>query len=230
MIMKLSIVTTLFQSAAYVTEFYQRATGAARELVGKDYEIIFVNDGSPDSSLELAVALTEKDEHTVVVDLSRNFGHHKAMMTGLAQSKGDLVFLIDSDLEEAPEWLLPFAKQMKEERCDVVYGVQERRKGNWVERWSGELFYRLFKILTGLALPKNIVTARLMKRAYVDALIQHREREIFIAGLCYITGFHQCPQSVTKKNTSKTTYHFWKKMSLLVNALFSPPTLCKGSS
>lgn len=219
--MKLSIVTTLFQSAPYVTEFHQRATLAAQELVSEDYEIIFVNDGSPDASLELAVALTEKDEHTLVVDLSRNFGHHKAMMTGLAQSKGDLVFLIDSDLEEAPEWLLCFAKQMKEAKCDVVYGVQERRKGNWIERWSGECFYRLFKMLTGLALPKNSVTARLMKRPYVNSLLQHREREIFMAGLWHITGFHQCSQYITKKSTSKTTYHFWKKMALLVNSVTS---------
>src|SRR5690606_24500041 len=90
--MKLSIVATLYQSAPYIQEFYQRVSAIARQFAGDQYEIILVNDGSPDSSLELAVELTERDSHVMVVDLSRNFGHHKAMMTGLAYSKGAHVF------------------------------------------------------------------------------------------------------------------------------------------
>lgn len=219
--MKLSIVATLYQSAPYISEFYQRASAAARQLVGEDYEIVLVNDGSPDNSLDLAVQITESDSHVVVVDLSRNFGHHKAMMTGLAHTKGDQVLLIDSDLEEEPECLIAFAEQMKSQRCDVVYGVQEQRKGRWFERWSGQWFYRFFKALTGLALPENIVTARLMTRRYVDALLRHEEREVFMAGLWHITGFDQFPQIVKKHSTSETTYTFRKKMSLLVNSVTS---------
>ena len=86
--MKLSIVATLYQSAPYISEFYQRASAAARQLVGEDFEIILVNDGSPDNSLDLAVKLTESYSHVVVIDLSRNFGHHKAMVTGLAHANG----------------------------------------------------------------------------------------------------------------------------------------------
>ena len=123
--MKLSIVATLYQSAPYIDEFHKRASASAKQLLGDDYEIVLVNDGSPDNSLDLAIRLTERDSHVVVVDLSRNFGHHKAMMTGLAHAKGELVFLIDSDLEEEPEWLLSFASAMLDKRCDVVYGVQE---------------------------------------------------------------------------------------------------------
>jgi putative glycosyltransferase len=219
--MKLSIVATLYQSALHINEFYERVSVTAKQLVGGDYEIVFVNDGSPDNSLDLAIRLTEQDSHVVVVDLSRNFGHHKAMMTGLAQTKGELVFLIDSDLEEDPEWILAFAHQMKQEGCDVVYGVQERRKGNWLERWSGQWFYRFFKALTGLALPENIVTARLMSRRYVDALLCHQEREVFMAGLWHITGFDQRPQAIKKHHTSETTYTFRRKMSLLVNSVTS---------
>lgn len=219
--MKLSIVATLYQSAPYVVEFVQRAEVAAKALVGDDYEIVLVNDGSPDSSLELTVGMCEKNINLIVVDLSRNFGHHKAMMTGLAYAKGALVFLIDSDLEEEPEWLDTFARQMKQERCDVVYGVQERRKGNWFERWSGQWFYRFFKALTGLALPENIVTARLMARRYVDALLCHQEREVFMAGLWHITGFDQRAQFIKKHSTSETTYTFRRKMSLLVNSVTS---------
>ena len=219
--MKLSIVATLYQSAPHIDEFYERASAAARHLIGDDYEIVLVNDGSPDSSLDLAIRLTEQDSHVVVVDLSRNFGHHKAMMTGLAHAKGDLVFLIDSDLEEEPEWLETFGQQMKQERCDVVYGVQERRKGNWFERWSGQWFYRFFKAVTGLALPENVVTTRLMARRYVDALLSHHEREVFMAGLWHITGFEQRPQIIEKQNISETTYTLHRKMSLLVNSVTS---------
>lgn len=219
--MKLSIVATLYQSAPYINEFHERASASAKRIVGDDYEIVLVNDGSPDNSLNLAIRLTEQDPHVVVVDLSRNFGHHKAMMTGLAQAKGELIFLIDSDLEEEPEWLEAFAQQMKQDRCDVVYGVQERRKGNWFERWSGQWFYSFFKVLTGLALPENVVTSRLMARRYVDALLCHQEREVFMAGLWYITGFDQHPQVIKKHHTSETTYTFRRKMSLLVNSVTS---------
>ncbi len=219
--MKLSIVATLYQSAAYIAEFHRRASAAAKQLVGDEYEIVLVNDGSPDDSLDVAVQLTEGDSHVVVVDLSRNFGHHKAMMTGLAHSKGQQVFLIDSDLEEEPEWLISFAEQMAKEKCDVVYGVQEKRKGSLFERWSGQWFYRFFNVLTGLELPGNIVNARLMTRRYLDALLRHEEREVFMAGLLHITGFLQNPQTIKKHSTSETTYTFRRKMSLLVNSVTS---------
>lgn len=219
--MRLSIVATLYQSAPYISEFHQRVSSAARLLVGDDYEIVLVNDGSPDNSLALAINLTEQDSHVVVVDLSRNFGHHKAMMTGLAHTKGERVFLIDSDLEEEPEWLAAFAQQMELENCDVVYGIQERRKGGLFERWSGQWFYLLFKALTGLALPENAVTARLMTRRYVEALVRHGEREVFMAGLWHITGFDQRAHIIKKKHISDTTYTLRRKMALLVNSVTS---------
>lgn len=219
--MKLSIVATLYQSATYIAEFHRRASAAARQLVGEDYEIVLVNDGSPDSSLDLAVQLTENDGHVVVVDLSRNFGHHKAMMTGLSYTKGQHVFLIDSDLEEEPEWVIEFAEKMVTGKSDVVFGVQAKRKGGFIERWSGLWFYRFFKALTGLELPENIVTARLMSRRYVDALLRHEEREVFLAGLWHITGFIQSPQIIKKHSTSQSTYTLRRKMSLLVNSVTS---------
>ena len=219
--MKLSIVATLYKSASYINKFYERTTAVARQLAGDDYEIIFVNDGSPDDSLDLAITLTEQDSHVIVIDLSRNFGHHKAMMTGLDNAIGELVFLIDSDLEEKPEWLLKFAQKMNDELCDVVYGVQKHRKGNWFERFSGQWFYYFFNTLTKFSLPINIVTARLMTRPYVESLLRHQEREIFLAGLWYITGFDQRPYLVQKDNTSKSSYTLSRKLSLLVNAVTS---------
>ena len=219
--MRLSIVSTLYQSAPYINEFYERASAVARQLVGDDFEIVLVNDGSPDNSLDLAIKLAEQDAHVVVVDLSRNFGHHKAMMTGLTHAKGEHVFLIDSDLEEEPEWLIPFNQQMQRERSDVVYGIQGERKGGVFEKVTGNIFYKLFRMLTGINQPNNIVTGRLMSRRYVEALLRHQERELNIGGLWMITGFKQTTQLVRKHSTSPTTYTLSGKFSHLVNAVTS---------
>ena len=219
--MKLSIVATLYHSAPYINEFHERASASAMQMVGNDYEIVLVNDGSPDKSLDIAIRLTKQDSHVVVVDLSRNFGHHKAMMTGMAHANGELIFLIDSDLEEEPEWLLKFDEQMAQERCDVVYGIQGARKGGVFERSTGSLFYKIFRKLTGIEQPDNIVTARLMTKRYVQALLNHQERELNIGGLWIITGFKQASQLVRKHSTSPTSYTLLGKFSHLVNAVTS---------
>jgi putative glycosyltransferase len=219
--MKLSIVTPLYYSELYINEFYKRSTSAARELVGNDYEIIFVNDGSPDNSLDIAVKLSELDDHVIVVDLSRNFGHHRPMMTGLSYASGERIFLLDSDLEEDPEWVVNFSRQMDEENCDVVYGVQLKRKGGLFERFSGEIFYPLFRFLTGINLPSNPATARLMTKRYVEALLLHQEREIAIRPLFVITGFIQSPQIIRKHSTSPSTYSLPRKIGVFINSITS---------
>lgn len=219
--MKFSVVATLYHSEPHLEEFWRRTSAVARQLAGDDYQIVLVNDGSPDNSGEIAIRLSESDPHVLVVDLSRNFGHHKAMMTGLAHATGDLVFLIDSDLEEEPEWLLPFSARMAAEKCDVVYGVQQKRRGPAFDRWSGRIFYRSFRLLTRLELPDNVVVARLMTRRYVDALLRHDEREVFIAGLWVLTGFAQSPHEITKHSTSVSTYTMRRKVAQFVDAVAS---------
>lgn len=219
--MKLSIVTTLYNSATHINEFYERSTASAQKYAGTDYEIILVNDGSPDSSLELAIKLTQTDNHVVVIDLSRNFGHHKAMRAGLEYASGDHVFLLDCDLEEEPEWLLTFSEQMNAENADVIYGVQQARKGSWFERWSGSLYYVILNWLINIDHPKNITTSRLMTKRYVNALLTHKELESVISCLWVITGFKQCPQTVNKHSKSKTTYGLFKKLNHSVNAVTS---------
>jgi len=219
--MKLSIVATLYQSADHLAEFHQRATAAARQFAGDDYEIVLVNDGSPDNSLDIAVQLYESDEHVVVVDLSRNFGHHKAMMAGLEHANGERVFLIDSDLEEEPEWLISFSEQMQTDQVDVVYGTQKTRKGGWFERWSGSIYYSILNWLAHVKHPRDITTARLMTRRYVDALLSHKEREIVISFLWIITGFKQSSQTVKKHKASSTTYSILKKVGHMTNAITS---------
>ena len=218
--MKLSIVTTLYRSASHLEEFYQRASRAAREVTA-DYELVLVNDGSPDDSLAMAVKLVAADERVRVIDLARNFGHHKAMMTGLAHAGGDLVFLIDCDLEEDPELLVEFARVLENSAADVVYGVQRGRRGGLGERWSGKIFFALFNLLSDTPIPENVVTVRLMKRPYVSALVSHREREMMIAGLWALTGFRQVAVAITKHARSPTTYGLRHRLAVLVNSITS---------
>jgi putative glycosyltransferase len=218
--MTLSIVTTLFDSAPYLEQFYVRSCAAA-EQVSDNYEIILVNDGSPDNSLAVAVALQRKDPRVTVVDLSRNFGHHKAMMTGLAHAQGDLVFLLDSDLEEEPELLKMFHEQMLQTGADVVFGVQQKRKGKLFERLSGSLYFKLFNLLSTHHIPPNHLTARLMTREYVAALMRHQEREFVMSGLWALTGFQQVPLTVIKHHKAKSAYGLRRKISHLVNAITS---------
>ena len=216
----LSIVTSMYRSARFLTDFHSRSTAAARALSG-DYEIILVNDGSPDDSLRVALELHERDPHVRVVDLSRNFGHHKALMTGLAHARGELVFLIDCDLEEDPGWLPRFHEALTTSGADVVYGVQDERKGGWVERTAGQIFFSVFNRMLTHPIPANVVTARLMTSRYVKALVSHQERELCLAGLWAITGFEQQPMSVRKGNRGESTYTTRKRVSALANAITS---------
>lgn len=203
--MKLSIVTTLYRSAGTIDEFYRRSVKAA-DALGYDVEVVMVNDGSPDDSLECALRLQCDDPRLVVVDLSRNFGHHKAMMVGLSHARGDRVFLLDSDLEEEPEDLFRFHERLAQGDCDVVYGVQERRRGGPLQRLPGELFYFLVQLLSDQPLPRNVVTSHLMTRDFVRVLIRHRDREFAIVQLMQLAGFRQVPVPVRKLSRSPSTY------------------------
>lgn len=218
--MELSVVASLYNSAPHLAEFHARASAAARRLT-EDYEIVLVNDGSPDRSLEVALELHRQDPRVTVIDLSRNFGHHRAMMTGLAHARGDLVFLVDCDLEEEPELLGPFADELRETGADVVFGVTRRRKGGSFERLSGALFYRLFNALSSQPVAPNQAVARLMTRRYVESLLEHREREIFIAGLWALTGYVQVPVEIQKHHKGETAYSLRRKLALMVSSLTS---------
>ncbi len=218
--MDLSIVTTLYSSAPYLEEFHRRMGIEAQRITG-DYELILVNDGSPDDSLDIALALYEKDPRVTVVDLSRNFGHHKAIMTGLSRAKGDLVFLIDCDLEEEPELLGPFHEELQRSGADVVYGVQRARKGGFFERLTGSLFYTMLNLFSSYPVPANAIAARLMTKRYVENLVQHREREVFLASLWAITGFEQVPVTVQKRYKGTSTYSLGRKLSVFVNSITS---------
>jgi len=216
--MKLSIVTTLYRSAPYLPEFYRRISAAVQSLTG-DYEIIFVNDGSPDESLGVALDLFERDDHVRVVDLSRNFGHHKAMMTGLSYAQGDFIFLIDCDLEEPPELLTTFYQTLTNSDADVVYGVQAERKRGVFDALTSRTFYKVFNFLSDHPIPENLLTIRLMTRRYNHWLVQHRERQFVISGLWQLTGFKQIPLVVDKAFKGESTYTFIRKALYLIYAI-----------
>ena len=218
--MKLSVVATLYNTGPWLAEFHRRVTAVAGKLYG-DFEIVLVNDGSPDNALDLAVALSAADPRVVVVDLSRNFGHHKAIMVGLSAARGDHVFLIDSDLEEPPECLEAFDAALQETQADVAFGYQVRRRGHALGNISGQLYYWLVNLLADIKLHPNLVTARLMTRRYVTSLLRHREREMFISGLWAITGYKQVGVPVTKGRNAPSSYTVGKRLGMLVTSIIS---------
>lgn len=219
--MKLSIVTTMYCSAPYLEDFHRRISESAKAITG-DYEIIFVNDGSPDNSLDVARGLFAKDRKVKIIDLSRNFGHHKAIMTGLQHARGDYVFLIDSDLEEKPELLIDFWKEISSDReLDVVFGQQVQRKGNITDRLFGRLFYLLVNFFSDIKISTNLMTVRMMSRRYVTALVSYREHTLFIAGIWAAAGFKQKPILIDKISNSPTTYSLSKKLSIIIESITS---------
>ena len=218
--MKLSIVTTLYKSAPHVGEFHRRISEAARKITDV-YEIVMVDDGSPDDSLDIALGLSESDRHLQVIELSRNYGHHRAMMTGIDHAAGDHVFLIDVDLEEPPELLNKFFEEMREGAFDVVYGYQDERKGTWLEKHSGALAWRLIDLLLAIKIPHNHSTVRLMTRAYAQALVLHKEQKTAIGGLWVITGFRQKGVEFTKGSRGTGSYTWPHRLAALLDSVTS---------
>ncbi len=218
--MELSVVTTLYRSEAHLRDFYARVTAAASSVT-KDFELILVNDGSPDSSLTVALELHRADPRVRVVDLSRNFGHHRAIMVGLEHSHGDQVFLIDCDLEEDPELLLLFHLELRRSGADVVYGFQESRQSRAIYRWSSAAYYAVFNLLSDIRVPPNLCTVRLMSRRYVRNLLLYREREANIAGLWQLTGFQQIGLPIVKRTRGQSSYTWPRRFQILVNSITS---------
>ena len=220
--MKLSIVTTLYKSASYIDEFYERITREAKKITDS-YEFIFVNDGSPDNSFELVFDLYNKDRHIKIVNLSRNFGHHKAIMTGLDNTSGEYIFLIDCDLEEEPELLSQFWSELDPKQdIDVIYGVQEKRKGSFFEKWSGKLFYTILdKLIDDIKYPADTLTSRLMTKRYVEKVLEYKEAEYDLWSIFEFTGYKTKSLLCKKGYKKSTTYTFGKKMDMAMHIIVS---------
>lgn len=218
--MKLSIVTTIYHTAKCVEEFHRRCIEVA-DRMKIELETIFVNDGSPDTGVQVASELAKRDHRVVVVDLSRNFGQFAALWVGIEQATGDIIAILDGDLDDDPLWLENFYKVMTEGGWDVVYGIEQRPQRAPLYRAGRRLFYFALNRLSSVSFPENVLNARLMRRRYVNALLEFPEREIFLSGLMYAAGFAQTGMEVSRLERSKTKYSILKLVRLFVNSVTS---------
>jgi putative glycosyltransferase len=205
-----------------VPEFYRRCREAALRLT-PDYEFVFVDDGSPDNAAHAVEQLAAADPRVRLVQLSRNFGQHPAMLEGLRQTTGDYVFLLDADLEDEPEWLDRFYTTLTThpDQPDVVYGYMQDRKGAWFERVSGSLFYGLMRLIGAVELPPNVQALRLMRREYVQALDAFGERHLWLAAVMQLAGFRQLGLPVEKRSRGSSSYTSTKRMRQALDAVLS---------
>ena len=220
--LSLSIVVTLYKSESYIEMFLDKCLSALQKISCNNYEIIFVNDGSPDNSLEYLIQKKSKIPQIVILDLSRNFGHHYAAVAGLNYAQGNLIFLADCDLEVSPHVLKDFYKIMRAEKVDVVYGFQEQRKGTLFEKVSGHIFWKTINFLSDLDIPSNIVTERLMTRDYVKDLLRLGDKNLFLGGMMYWVGYNQIGIPVKKENRKeRSSYSIIKRFRLMSEAVTS---------
>lgn len=217
---RVSVITSLYRSEPYIEELYARCVAILNEIAD-DYEFVFVDDGSPDAGNEVVGKLIDCDERVRLIELSRNFGHHPALMVGLQHATGDYIFLIDSDLEEDPELLARFYEIMTscEESPDVVYGVMEERKGGLLERLPGRVFYKILNALSEVKVAEDVIGARLMTRQYVNALLQFTEARPYLGGIMAFVGFDQVAVRCPKSSKGDTTYDLRRKVSLALDGI-----------
>jgi len=212
----------MYRSRGFLDQFLDECMDALGEVGASDFEIVLVNDGSPDDSLMHAIARQQDNPRLVVVDLSRNFGHHHAMQAGLRVARGERIFLIDCDLEVAPATLIDFARKQQETAADLVFGYQEARKGGWFERFSGGIFWKGFNLLSDTQIPESILTERVMTRRFVDALLSLGDHNVFLGGMMSWAGFAQIGLPIPKKQRhGESTYTLLKRVRLMVNAISS---------
>lgn len=219
---EISIVSTMYRSHSFLERFLAECLQAVSEIECNDFEILLINDGSPDDSLAYALTRRSDIPQLAVVDLSRNFGHHHAIQAGLRHARGNLVFLIDCDLEVSPLVLTDFYRKLRESDCDMVFGYQEARKGSRFEQITGNLFWKGFNFLSDIKIPENIITERIMTRRFVEALLQMGDRNLFLGGMMSWTGFHQIGLPVIKKQRGgQSTYTIARRIGVMVNAVSS---------
>lgn len=221
--MKLSVVTTLYKSQRFLEQFLSEIQKALHQIECEQFELIFVNDGSPDNSLEFLIEKKKTVPQIVIIDLSRNFGHHYAIQAGLSYATGDYIFLIDNDLETPPAVLIQYYHEMiQDQSLDVVYGYQEMRKGNFVEKNAGSIFWTLINKLSDTKIPHNILTERLMTRQYVHALLRLQDANLFLGGMMHWVGFHQKGVAVKKGlREGQGTYSVKRRAELMLQAITS---------
>jgi polyisoprenyl-phosphate glycosyltransferase len=218
----LSVVAPCYNEAEGLPEFV-RQTKAALAGLGCRHELLLVNDGSRDGTLEVAQALAAADPAVRVVNLLRNFGHQAAVTAGLDLAQGDVVVLIDADLQDPPELIAAMAAEW-EKGADVAYGKRRRREGETgLKLVTAGLFYRVLRRLTKTHIPEDTGDFRLMDRRVVEALRGMREHHRFIRGMVAWIGGVQVPVYYDRRaRYAGTTKYPWAKMiSFAIDAITS---------
>ena len=218
----LSIVVPIFNESDNIYAFYEKITKVLNEL-SEPYEIVFINDGSKDNSLDLLVELHEKDKKVKVINLSRNFGKEIAMTAGMDYSSGEAVIPIDADLQDPPEVIVSLFHKWRE-GYDVVYATRSSREGEtWLKKWTSKMFYKIMGSLTKIEVPRDTGDFRLMDRKVVESLKELREHHRFMKGLFSWVGYKQIGVSYNRspRYGGKTKWNFGKLFNFAIEGITS---------
>jgi polyisoprenyl-phosphate glycosyltransferase len=220
----LSIVVPLFNEQDNVAPLIERVVAIAEGLDGKpSYEIVLVNDGSKDRTLERLRAEAAHRPHLVLVNLSRNFGHQLAASAGMDIASGDAVVLMDGDLQDPPELIATFIEKWRE-GYDVVYAVRRKRKGESAFKLlTARIFYRTIKRLTKVSIPVDTGDFRLMSRRVVEALKRSPERHRFLRGMVSWVGYNQIGVEYDRdeRHSGSTKYPLPKMLRFAIDGITS---------
>ena len=219
-----SLVIPVYFEEAVLGTFYERLTVALAPLEPEfEVEFLFVNDGSTDRSLELLLAFRERDARVRVLHFSRNFGHQIAVTAGVDHARGDVVGIIDADLQDPPEVLLAMLAKWRE-GYKVIYGVRSERKGESAFKVvTAKWFYRLLGRLSDVSIPHDTGDFRLMDRDVVEALRGMREESRYLRGMISWLGFRQCGITFARdpRFAGETKYPLRKMIRFALNGITS---------
>ena len=219
----LSVVVPCLDEEAVIRETHRRLVAALEGAAELDFEIIYVDDGSGDATPDILRELQASSRRVRVVALSRNFGHQIAITAGLAEAGGDIVVVIDADLQDPPE-IVPKMVALWRAGVDVAYGMRSEREGETAfKRWTAGAFYRLIDRLSGVSIPLDTGDFRLMDRKVVDAFLAMPERDRFVRGMVAWAGFRQEPVRYRRaaRAAGETKYPLRKMLRFAADALFS---------
>jgi polyisoprenyl-phosphate glycosyltransferase len=222
----ISVIVPCYNEHEGLAECHKRLSEVLQSLNGW-YEIVFVDDGSRDSTLAQLHDIYASDPNVTVVELSRNFGHQTAVTAGLEIAKGQVVVIIDADLQDPPE-LIPEMIQMWEQGFDVVYGVRESREGeSGFKLWTAKMFYRVINALSDVEMPLDTGDFRLLDRKAVEAMNSMPERHRLLRGMCSWIGFRQYGLKYARaaRFAGATKYPLRKMLSLAVDGIASFSTV-----
>ncbi len=217
----LSVVVPIYNEEENLTLLSSRLTSVL-DTTRLTYEIILVDDGSKDKSLELLRQMAEKDSHCVIVELARNFGHQVAISAGLDQARGAAVAIMDADLQDPPELLMQFLAKWRE-GYQVVYAVRTQRKENWLKRTAYATFYRLLQRVANIDIPLDTGDFCLMDRKVVDLLVAMPERNRFLRGIRSWVGLNQIgiPYERAAREAGQAKYTFTRLLLLALDGFVS---------